>query len=719
MRFEAGDRLGPYDIVEPIGAGGMGEVYRAYDSRLQRTVALKILNVGAAVDAERRSRFLQEARAASALHDPHIVSIFDIGEDSGCDYLVLEYVAGQPLDRILSSRRVPLPQALGYAADIAAALAAAHAAGIVHRDIKPGNVIIVPDGQAKVLDFGLAKLIEPMPGEDSETRTQEAALTRSGTIVGTAAYMSPEQAAARPVDHRTDIFSLGIVIYEMAVGKRPFQGKSQVELLHAILKDPAPGVSELDPALPPELDDILEKALAKNPKDRYQHAGDLALDLRRLQSRLESGRFASRRTAVPPRRSARWVLPVAIAAIAVGGALWRLRQMDYFWTNPLADAAISRITDFEGDELDAAISPDGKLVAFLADRDGPIDAWVTQVGSGSFTNLTKGQFPSLLDELAFGLGFAGDGTQVWVRGLGAGNQRGQGLSTIPSLVGAPRRYLEAPVFNVARSPDGLRIAYSAGDRGGDSIFVAEPDGASARRIFRTNPAEHAHYPVWSPDGRYVYFIGGGVRLAQADVWRVPAAGGSAEQITRHAAAVRYPALLDDRTLVYIAPAPDGSGTALYGMDVERRVPHKLSAGVEQYRSVAASVPSPDGRRRLVAAVANPSSHVWSVPITNGVAAEADAQQVALPSVRAGGPRAGPGYLLYLASTGGDSAIWKFKDGTGLELWRPNAGATVSAPAISRDGQQLCFVARKSGRGTLFLMSAEGTNRRALAEGLDV
>jgi Tol biopolymer transport system component len=412
-------------------------------------------------------------------------------------------------------------------------------------------------------------------------------------------------------------------------------------------------------------------------------------------------------------------LPVAIAAIAVGGALWRLRQMDYFWTNPLADAAISRITDFEGDELDAAISPDGKLVAFLADRDGPIDAWVTQVGSGSFTNLTKGQFPSLLDELAFGLGFAGDGTQVWVRGLGAGNQRGQGLSTIPSLVGAPRRYLEAPVFNVARSPDGLRIAYSAGDRGGDSIFVAEPDGASARRIFRTNPAEHAHYPVWSPDGRYVYFIGGGVRLAQADVWRVPAAGGSAEQITRHTAAVRYPALLDDRTLVYIAPAPDGSGTALYGMDVERRVPHKLSAGVEQYRSVAASVPSPDGRRRLVAAVANPSSHVWSVPITNGVAAEADAQQVALPSVRAGGPRAGPGYLLYLASTGGDSAIWKFKDGTGLELWRPNAGATVSAPAISRDGQQLCFVARKSGRGTLFLMSAEGTNRRALAEGLDV
>ena len=721
MRYAAGARLGPYDIVEPIGAGGMGEVYRAYDERLGRTVAIKALSSEKLLDADRRTRFIQEARAASALNHPNIVSVFDIGTEGGCDFLVMEYVPGRTLDRVIPARGLPLDQALEYATAIADALACAHAAGIVHRDIKPGNVIVGPEDQVKVLDFGLAKLMEPALGENSETRTQEARLTRDGTIVGTTAYMSPEQAAGRPVDHRSDIFALGIMLHEMVIGKRPFQGKSRVELLHAIIRDPVASVTESNASLPPELDEILSKALAKNPKDRYQHTGDLTLDLRRLRTGLQTGHLPSFRPVKAGRgRLGRWVLVVAaLMVLALGAVVWRLHQLDYFWTNPMAGARLTRLTDFEGDELDAAISPDGKSVAFLSDRDGPIDAWVTQVGTGNFINRTKGQFPNLLDEYAFGLGFSADGTQLWVRGGGnvAGKPVAPGPWIMPVLGGPARPFLGKDTVNVAWSADGTRLAYFKGGASGDAIFVSEPDGAGARQVFAAKPGDHTHYPVWSPDGQYVYFIRGGVRLTQADVWRVPAAGGIAEQITHHRSDVRYPALLDARTLVYIAPAADGAGSALYSMDVERRVPHRLNIGIEQYRSVAASTVG--GRRRLVASVANPSSHVWSAPITRGIAAEKDATQVTLPSVRASGPRAGPGFLLYLSSTGGDAGIWKYKDGAGVELWKPSDGATVSTPVVSFDGQQLCFLVRKNGRGALFLMTSDGTNRKALAENLDV
>src|SRR5215472_2083171 len=418
MPLSAGSRLGPYEIVALLGAGGMGEVYRARDSRLERIVAIKVLKTGVDAGSERGKRFVQEARAASALNHPHIVSIFDIGDDGGTSYLVMEYLPGQPLDRIIPAKGLPIGEAAGYAAEIADALAAAHSAGIVHRDIKPANVMVGPEGHVKVLDFGAAKLIEPPPGEYSETRTQDSALTCEGTIVGTGAYMSPEQAAGRAVDHRTDIFSLGTVLHEMAAGKRPFQGNSQAELLNAIIHTVAPSVAERNPAVPLELEEILARALAKDPRCRYQHAGDLALDLRRLQSALETGKLPSLRgTAHVPARRRRWMLSAVVGLVlaTLGAAVvWRLRQADYFWTNPIADARITRLTDFEGDEIDATISQDGKMVAFLSDRDGPLDAWVTQIGAGNFTNLTKGQFAGLLDEVAFGIGFSGDGTHLWV-----------------------------------------------------------------------------------------------------------------------------------------------------------------------------------------------------------------------------------------------------------------------------------------------------------------
>ena len=295
MPLQPGDKLGPYEILAQIGAGGMGEVYRARDSRLGRDVAIKILPRDRVADPERKKRFLQEARAASALNHPNIVALYDIANDAGVDYLVMEYVPGKTLNQIIAPKGLPLAEALNYAQQIATGLAAAHAAGIVHRDVKPGNVIVTADSQVKILDFGLAKLVERAPDAEDETQTLESALTDAGTLMGTVAYMSPEQAEAKPLDHRSDIFSLGVVLHEMVAGRQPFRGKSHVEMLHAIIHDSAPPLAQQ----PLELNEILEKALAKEPKDRYQHAGDLGLDLRRFRHALLTKSLPSLRSSRP------------------------------------------------------------------------------------------------------------------------------------------------------------------------------------------------------------------------------------------------------------------------------------------------------------------------------------------------------------------------------------------------------------------------------------
>jgi serine/threonine protein kinase len=317
MALSSGDKLGPYEILAPIGAGGMGEVFKATDTRLHRTVAIKILPHDKVADPERKRRFMQEARAASALNHPNIITLHDIASDNGMDYMVMEYVPGKSLDKFIISKGMPLAEVVDYVRQIAAALAAAHAAGIVHRDIKPGNVMISAEGHAKVLDFGLAKLEERSLGPEDETRTMEPKLTETGVVMGTVAYMSPEQASAMPVDHRTDIFSLGVVLYEMLAGRRPFRGNSPVETMHAIINDSPPPLDND----PPDLQAIFDKALAKDPKARYHHAGDLALDLTRLLSK--SG--ATRGAASPHARAPRWTLAaVSAAAILLALGFWRL-----------------------------------------------------------------------------------------------------------------------------------------------------------------------------------------------------------------------------------------------------------------------------------------------------------------------------------------------------------------------------------------------------------
>jgi Tol biopolymer transport system component len=695
----AGAQLGPYKLEAQLGAGGMGEVFRATDTRLHRTVAIKILPHDKVADPERKRRFLQEARAASALNHPNIVTLHDIASDSGIDYLVMEFVPGASLDKLITPKGLPLAEASNYAQQIASALAAAHAAGIVHRDVKPANVMVTSESQVKVLDFGLAKLTERVPGPEGETQTQESSLTEAGTVMGTVGYMSPEQASARPLDHRTDIFSLGVVLYEMIGGKRPFRGKSQVETLHAIIHDPAPALA----AVPPRLAEIIDKALEKDPKERYQSAGDLAVDLRRL------GRAAPAAPIASPSRVRPWMQAAAatlvLAAGAAGWILHRAPDAD----NPLANAQLTRLTDFPGDELDATISPDGKFVAFLADRDGPFDIFLSQVGTGRFVNLTQGKEQNLGWALR-AMGFSGDGTNVWLHDSDPASP----VRIMPLMGGQARVFLGKRSMNVAWSPDGARIAYHTSDPG-DPIFVADRTGANAHQIFVNRPGVHNHFPAWSLDSKWIYFVSGIPGANEMDLWRISSSGGAPERLTQHNSSVGYPAPIDQRTVLYVARAADSSGPWLWALDVERKLTRRVSFGLEKYTSVAASA---DGRR-LVATVANPVANLWTVPIGDRPAEERDVKPFPVPTVRALMPRFGAAALFYLSSRGMGDGLWRYQDGQAQEIWSGADASLLEPPAVSPDGHRVGFVLRRNGRSRLQIETADGTEPQVVGENLNV
>jgi Tol biopolymer transport system component len=714
--LSAGSRLGPYEIVAPLGAGGMGEVYRARDTRLGRDVAIKVLPAGLSSDAERLKRFEREAQAASSLNHPNIVTIHDIGSADSVSYIAMELVNGESLRAVLVGGALPVRRLLQIGAQIAEGLAKAHAAGIVHRDLKPENVMVTEDGLVKILDFGLAKLTQPEGSGSGMTQGPTVSgATEEGVILGTVGYMSPEQATGGTIDYRSDQFSFGSILYEMAAGRRAFQRGSAPQTLAAIIQDEPEPIAALNAKIPAPVRWIVERCLAKLARNRYESTADLARELATVRDHLSEATSSvdvSPALPVPVRR--RWWILAGIAAafLVVGGVTaWRLRHSEYFWKSPLAGARYSRFTDWEGTELDAAISADGKFLAFLSDRDGPFDAWIGQIGSGEFLNLTKGRYPTLANSVVHNVGFSDDGAHVWFR-INSKDLKAHSVLLVSTIGGAPRPFLPSAV-EAAWSPDDTRIAYYA-PTPGDPIFVADRNGGNPYQICVDKPGIHQHYVTWSPDGRFVYFVRG-IPPDEMDIWRVPSAGGAAERLTHHNSRVAYPTLLDDRTLVYTALREDGSGSGLYAMDVERRVPHEVSAGLEEFVSVGASAAG----RRLVATVANPVRDLWTVPIVDHVVDDSGVSRFKLPTVRAAAPRFGPDYLLYLGSKGAADGLWKLKDGSEIELWKGSDGAVPYAPAVSPDGAQVCFVVRSEGRGRLCVMAADGTNRRRIAESLEV
>jgi serine/threonine protein kinase/Tol biopolymer transport system component len=718
----AGQTINHYKITSFLGAGGMGEVYCAVDTRLGRDVAIKLLPSSGPMDPDRLRRFEQEARAAGKLNHPNVLTIYDIGTQDDSPYIVSELLRGETLRELLS--RAPLPPRLviDYAVQIARGLAAAHEAGIVHRDLKPENLFVTKDGRIKILDFGLAKL-KPGPVDINPDVSTRLMGTAPGVVMGTVGYMSPEQVRAQEVDHRSDIFAFGAILYEMLNGRRAFEGDSAVEVLNAILKEEPPEFSEPKREVAPALSRVVRHCLKKSREERFQSVADVAFYLEALPAAADVQTSAEISTAPRPRRR-RWLSLIAVAAAASAIALaaaimiWKFRPAGQNWENPLAYAHIERITDFPGTETDPAISPDGKFIVFLSDREGTVDAWVNQVGSGAFVNLTKGRFPELAHEEVRTIGFSGDAAHVWLR-ISQKDITGRDTHDLwltPTVGGAPRRFIERAV-HAAWSPDGQKIAYHEFGPG-DPTFVVDRDGSNPKQIFIDKPGCHCHHHIWSLDGRYIYFVRG-FPPNELDIWRIPAAGGEPERMTHHNSKVGYPAFLDSRTLIYSATAEDGSGFWLYAMDVEQKIPHRVTFGVDQYMSVSAAV-GPDGHAtRLVASVADPIGELWTFPISNQVMEEADVRRFPLAVTRAVAPRFGLHYVVFLSSKGGTQSLWKTQDGETVELWRSSEGGVMAAAAVSPDGQRICFSVRRQGRNWLYVINADGTNARQLAPSLDV
>jgi sugar lactone lactonase YvrE len=525
MALAANTRIGPYDVIAPIGAGGMGEVYRARDSRLSREVAVKILPASFASDADRLRRFEVEARATGALNHPNILQVHDVGTHEGAPYLVSELLEGETLRERIGGTALPVRKAIDLASQIARGLAAAHQKGIVHRDLKPDNVFVTTDGRVKILDFGLAKLA---PGEalmEAETNTRGVPGTDAGTVLGTVGYMSPEQVRARPVDHRSDIFSFGSILYEMLSGRRAFRGASSIETMNAILKEDPPELSSANPQLPPALERIVRHCLEKHPDERFQSASDIAFGLDQLSG---SGPQAS---LAAPRRVGRrswWLLGAGAAVIAIAAAAYVAGRKSA--AAPLPEF---RMVSFQrGAIAKARFAPDGQSIVYGARwPDSDANIYVARPGSpesrsfglpsAELWGISRG------GEMAVGLERQGPGRTLARLPIDGGAPRdvadnileadwapdGSSLAVVRADRGTRRvefpmgTTLHAGVFvnDMRVSPRGDLVAFAdhpiAGDYRGD---VAVVDRAGTKRTLSSGWADLRGL-AWSPDGAEVWF----------------------------------------------------------------------------------------------------------------------------------------------------------------------------------------------------------------------
>jgi Tol biopolymer transport system component len=737
-----GARFGSYTIRSLLGVGGMGEVYRAHDDTLGREVAIKLLSPSFTAEPERRARFEREARMLATLNHPHIGAIYGVEEADGVRGLVLELVEGATLaERIEASARtagsspsgLAMTEALTIARQIVDALEAAHEKGIVHRDLKPANIKINPDGVVKVLDFGLAKVTDP------DSSVPDLSQSRAGAIFGTAAYMSPEQARGHNVDKRADIWAFGCVLFEMLTGRVAFAGETTSDTIAKILERD-PDWAGLPAVTPARIQQLLRRCLAKDQKQRLRDIGDVRLEMDSADDALllpsvSDATMASGRVSAGggsswfpvkgrfghgvAKTAPTWQPWLALAALLSAVVVWEVRRPPIIQENPLAGAHFSRFTGWDGMEGGAEISPDGKFVAFTADRDGELDLWVKQVGTGDFLNLTKNIPPLVLSGTGIirAFGFNGDGSEIWfVEGDNAGAPKG----LVPVTGGPPRPFLGKGTAAPSWSADDTRLAYfTNGD--GDPFSIADRTGADPRPLMVDTPkgffakGEHNHNPVWSPDDRWIYFAHGADADEEMNVWRVRPSGGTPEQLTALRSAANHLAVIDQHTVLYVAFAEDGSGPWLWSLDVETKATRRVISGVEHYSSVSASR---DGRH-VVATLSNPTAGLWRVPLLlDRQAEDGDVQQYPLPSERALSPRFGGTSLFYLSQGSGD-VLRRVQGRNSSEVWKGASDSLSEPPAVSRDGTRVAIIVRQQGKLRLSMMSADGTNARTLAPSITI
>jgi eukaryotic-like serine/threonine-protein kinase len=718
-----GTLLGHYRILELLGTGGMGQVYLADDTRLQRRVALKVLSGELALDPDRRERFEREARAAAALNHPNIVTIHSVEEADGVPFLTLELVDGQTLEQMIPPEGLPLDRVLELAIPLTDAVGSAHQRGITHRDLKPANVMVSRDGRVKVLDFGLAKLKEDVRLA-AEAGMPTAALTSEGKIVGTVAYMSPEQAEGKPVDQRSDVFSLGVVLYEMATGIRPFKGETHMSILSAIIKDTPTPIAEVRRGLPRELSKIINRCLAKDVEDRYQTAKDLRNDLRALKNELTSGEIvpitASAETHAPVSARRWWGTPGILAA---GGLLLAAVALGiFFWsraraappasaTRPFDSINLTRLTTTGTARL-AAMSNDGRYVAHVTAKGGQQSLLLRQVATTSNVEIVP---PAEVRYV--GVSFSPDGNHIYYATYAQGKNIGL-LYQVPVLGGGSRLILEDVDTVVSFSPDGTQFAFVRGfpDEGKSAVIVANADGSNTRAIAtRKRPLAFPLEGIaWSPDGRSIAVTGSNASHLRGDIVVVDVATGSERVLPTP----------DWRQVSRVAWLPDGSGLLAtaqesaaeassqvflvsYPSGSARRITNDLST----YFGLSVA---PDGRS-FVCIRNERLATIWTMPLTDASKAVAISADAGADDGIHGISWSPDGRIVYTTEASGNPDVWIMNgDGTRRVQLTSTQGQDVS-PRVTSDGKYVVFVSDRDGGMRAWRMGLDGSGGVRLSE----
>ncbi|HUG17284.1 MAG TPA: protein kinase [Thermomicrobiales bacterium] len=708
-----GQRLGAYRMESRIGAGGMGEVYRAIDTRLNRPVAIKFLSSELA-DSSARRRFQQEAQMASALNHPHILTVHEAGELDGRQYLVTELVDGGTLKEWAKAERRSWRQIVELMVGVADALAAAHAVGILHRDIKPDNILVTTSGYAKLADFGLAKL-EERATPVTAAQTVTAGETRPGVVIGTIAYMSPEQASGKPLDARSDIFSFGVVLYELLAGGRPFTGATDLDVLQTIIHGAA---EPLDGEMPPALRMAVEKALEKDRADRYQTMRELVVDLRRVARQSEAVSGASVRAERP--RTRRWhvLAPVAAAGAVLAGGLaywhpWTSRNAG----NNSTQWSFTKLTDQLGEELYPSLSPDGRSLVYASRVSGNWDIYFQRVGGKTTMNLTK---DSPADDTQ--PSFSPDGDRIAFR-----SEREGGGLFVMGATGESVRRLTNGGYHPAWSPDGKAIVVSTVSFGsptsvntgftGELLVVDVATGRTRRLLAHASVFQ----PHWSPNGHRIAYWG--LRMAgapQRDLWIIASAGGEPIQVTDDAPIDWNPVWSPDGRYLYFSSDRAGSMNLW-------RVPIEERSGKVLGPPEPVTTPSPysgyltmsrDGGHIAYAHVSftsnlfkigfDPSGEATTglpTPITQG------SQQIGLPDLAPNGE-----WVVASATTGPQEDVVVLRtDGTGLPQKLTEDGFKDRLPRWSPDGKQIAFYSDRSGSFQVWTMNTDGGAPRQLTD----
>lgn len=708
-----GRTLSHYEITEKLGEGGMGVVYKAKDTHLDRFVAIKVLPVEKLKEPERRRRFTLEAKAASALNHPNIIHIYDIAEADGTPFIAMEYVAGKTLSEIIGRKGMRVPDVLRCGVQIAEALDKAHSAGIIHRDLKPSNIMLAAGGLVKVLDFGLAKLTEPARGDIGETKTleDEKPDTEEGTIVGTVAYMSPEQAEGKEIDTRSDIFSFGALLYEMVRGRQAFHGDSKLSTLSAILKEePVPLASDV----PRDLEKIIVRCLRKDPSRRYQHAGDLKLALLELKEESDSGKLAAPVVVDAPYRRTRrwWIAAAAMIVAAVGFGTWlRYRATTTLRSYPKTIP----LTSYPGRQRTPALSPDGKQVAFSWDGEtgDNFDIYVKLVDGGSPLRLTTNPADELYPA------WSPDGGRIaFLRAKGSTTE----IVIIPALGGSERRLTQISIggpfleiTDLSWSPDGKFLAFTdwQPNESARIYFVSIESGEKRRVTSSTREYIGDWMPRFSPDGKNLAFIRMPTFL-MADVYVLPLNANAPAGDPRQIASVGFVTGLDwttdSRRIVF-----SGSDN---GIDSLRMVP--AAGGRPEALAAVGTHPSIARNATRLAYERNISDYnIWRIPGPRPTQPTTPPQKWIASTQKDEDPRYSPDgkKILFASDRSGTMDLWT-SDTTGGEPAQLNTGRTpFGSPRWSPDSRWIAFDAPQSGNSHIFVISAEGGPARQVTQGL--